>query len=70
MIMPKMKIEYGVQMRHKCSLSWTECNYSWMILKNAEDAKKAAEYCNRVGRTGQYKFRAVKREVTDWEVVK
>ena len=67
--MPKTKIEYGVQMRHKCSLSWTECNCWGMAIESAEEAKKAAEYRNRVGRTGQYKFRAVKREVTDWEAV-
>ena len=67
----KTKTEYAVQMRHKCSTEWNECNCFGLLIENAEDAKKAAEYRNRIGlyRMGQYKFRAVQREVSEWEVV-
>ena len=63
------KTEYAVQMRHKCSKEWSECNCFGTHIKSAEEAKKESEYRNRAERTSHYKFRAVKREVTDWEVV-
>ena len=66
----KTKTEYAVQMRHKCSTEWTECNCFGLLIENAEDAKKAAEYRNRMGLTGQYKYRAVKREVSEWEEIR
>jgi hypothetical protein len=70
MMNSKTKTEYAVQMRHKCSKEWSECNCFGTDIKSAEEAKKESEYRNRAGRTSHYKFRAVKREVTDWEVVK
>lgn len=66
---PKTKTEYAVQMRHKCSKEWSECNCFGTLIKSAEEAKKESEYRNRVERKSHYKFRAVKREVTEWEVV-